>query len=157
VRKRLSYRVEIEDAARRAIEEHARESSDGIETGGILLGRGPKTDGLIHVEIAGDPGPEAERHAAFFLRDLKHAQALATRAWKDRRAIWVGEWHTHPHGGPAPSPVDLSTYARLLSAWALEFEVFVAIIVVADEENSWKTPRLCPWTLAIDALPARDP
>lgn len=152
MREQLSYRVEIRDEARQNIEQLARESSDGNETGGILLGRGPDPAGGIHVEIAGDPGPNADRRPDFFLRDLAHAQLLATRAWEEQRAIWVGEWHTHPEGGPAPSPVDLATYARLLSASALEFEVFVSVIVIPDEAEGWAKPGLYPWTLAVDAI-----
>ncbi|HEY8465211.1 MAG TPA: Mov34/MPN/PAD-1 family protein [Solirubrobacterales bacterium] len=156
MREQPNYRIEVKDEARRSIEHLARESSDGNETGGILLGRGPDAGGEIHVEIAGDPGPNADRRPDFFLRDLAHAQLLASRAWEERRAIWVGEWHTHPEGGVAPSPVDLATYARLLSASALEFEVFVSVIVVPDEAEGWSMPRLHPWTLAIEAIQSAD-
>lgn len=81
----------------------APESADGRETGGILLGRGPDADGVVRVEIAGDAGPRADRRPDFFLRDLSHARELADGAWKRSRAVWVGEWHTHPTGGPEPS------------------------------------------------------
>jgi integrative and conjugative element protein (TIGR02256 family) len=156
VRDHRSYGIEIELEARREIVQLARQSSDGRETGGILLGRGPDAAGIVRVEIAGDPGPKADRRPDHFLRDLEHAQALATRAWEEGRAVWVGEWHTHPHGGTGPSPIDLATYAQLLSASALEFEVFVAVIVVADEAGGWAAPRLCPWTLSVEALPNLD-
>jgi integrative and conjugative element protein (TIGR02256 family) len=152
----LIYRVELREGARRAIERLAKESQDGSETGGILLGHGPEADGHIQVETAGDPGPHADRRPDYFLRDLQHAQQLAERAWEKQKAIWIGEWHTHPMGGEAPSPVDLATYARLLSLSTLEFDVFVSVIVVPHARKSWEKPQLHPWVLSISQIPASE-
>ena len=140
--------------ARERIVQLAPASEDGLETGGILLGRGPGEDGIVHVELAGDAGPGAERRSDFFLRDLAHARSLAEEAWVGSRAIWVGEWHTHPLGGRAPSSSDLDTYGRLLAASALEFELFVSIIVTAEEDRGWAAPRLCPWLLELRQRPS---
>ena len=141
--------IEIAPRARDRIRRLASESSDGRETGGILLGRGPDDAGVVRVEIAGDHGPAADRRPDFFLRDLAHARALADEAWQQSRAIWVGEWHTHPTGARAPSASDLSTYTRLLAASALEFESFVSIIVIPDAVDGWANPRLWPWLLEL--------
>ena len=35
----------------------------------------------------------------------------------------------------------------LLSAAALEFEMFVSVIVVPDEDQGWEQPQLFPWVL----------
>jgi integrative and conjugative element protein (TIGR02256 family) len=142
--------IRIADPASAAIAQLAAESADGRETGGILLGRGPGADGVLHVEIAGDAGPRAIRRSDFFLRDLEHARKLADAAWEGSRAIWIGEWHTHPCGGPEPSASDLQTYARLLAAQALEFEVFAAVIVVPHAHGGWSDPQAWPWLLRID-------
>lgn len=149
------YTIELGNRARTAIETLGRESEDGNETGGILLGFGPDEDGIVHVVLAGDAGPRAQRRPGFFLRDLEHARAIAQRAWDESRAIWIGEWHTHPMGGNTPSPVDLGTYVRLLGASALEFEVFVSIIVTPDPQHGWAEPKLWPWLLQVGEL-ARD-
>lgn len=141
--------IEIAEQANAAITGLASASKDGRETGGILLGRGPDANGVIHVEIAGDPGPAAERRPDFFLRDLGHARELAEEAWNTSQAIWVGEWHTHPLGGRAPSPSDLHTYATLLSAADLDFKLFVAIIVIPGKEGEWDNSELCPWLLRL--------
>ncbi|MDQ1684999.1 MAG: hypothetical protein QOC82_1736 [Frankiaceae bacterium] len=63
--------VVLSAAAHESIREHAPESADGRETGGILLGhlRGD----VANVEHAGDAGPKAVRTPTFFLRDLRHA------------------------------------------------------------------------------------
>lgn len=137
--------ITILPAARDRICELAVESQDGYETGGILLGRGSDADGAIVVERAGDSGPHAERRTDYFLRDLEHAQQLADKAWEEDRAVWVGEWHTHPTGILTPSPRDLVTYAGLLSDPELAFDSFVSIIVVPDPD--WARPTLLTWVL----------
>jgi integrative and conjugative element protein (TIGR02256 family) len=141
-----NYSVDIRREAAARIAQLAGASADGTETGGILLGRGPDTNGVIAVEKAGDPGPNADRRPEFFLRDLTHAQELAAQAWKRDKAIWVGEWHTHPEGPIQPSPRDLNTYVALMTDASLEFKAFVSIIVIPDP--SWQQPRLLPWVLA---------
>lgn len=128
----------------------ARESDDGRETGGILVGRGPGADGVVHVEIAGDPGPEAIRRPDFFLRDLEHARRLADDAWERTQAVWVGEWHTHLKREPQPSQADLSTYVRLLATAGLDFVVFSSLIVIPDAEGGWAAPQIWPWLLELD-------
>lgn len=143
--------LEVSPNARAAIERLATESADGRETGGILLGRGPDSAGLVCVEIAGDAGPNAKRHRAFFSRDLAHARALARSAWDQSRAVWVGEWHTHTFGPPEPSQRDLATYAHLLEAPQLEFQVFVSIIVAAGSHNNWDDPVPHSWLIAREA------
>lgn len=141
--------VEILPEARRRICELAAQSEDGRETGGILLGRGPDDHGVITVEHAGEPGPEAQRQTDFFLRDLAHAKRLAEAAWQNDEAVWIGEWHTHPTGLKAPSPRDLVTYAGLLVDPELSFTAFVSVLVVPDPD--WASTRLLTWILGTTA------
>ena len=143
--------IEICEMARDVICKLATRSTDGMETGGILLGRGPEPDGLIAAEIAGDPGPKAIRKADYFLRDLEHAQGLAMEAWDTSRAVWIGEWHTHLNGSPAPSTSDLGTYLRLLAASELAFTHFLSIIVTDDGAGDWMRPELSPWVMELDS------
>jgi integrative and conjugative element protein (TIGR02256 family) len=145
--------VAITPDVERQIRELARASEDRSETGGILLGRGPDERGVIHVEHAGEPGEHAERRPDYFLRDRAHAEHLADAAWTDSRAVWVGEWHTHPTGPPIPSMRDLVTYAGLLDDPELAFEAFVTMIVVPHESKRWEAPRLLMWVLASRAEP----
>jgi integrative and conjugative element protein (TIGR02256 family) len=145
--------VVVVPEAERRIRALAAESEDGRETGGILLGRGPDAENVITVERAGDPGSGAERRPDYFLRDLAHACALADAVWQETKAVWVGEWHTHPTGPAAPSARDLVTYAALLADPDLSFGTFVSIIVVPDPD--WKNPRLLTWVLGSTAAPGR--
>lgn len=142
--------MRIAASAERAIMAFARESEDGRETGGILVGRGPGADGVVHVEVAGDAGPRAIRRSDFFLRDLAHARQLADDAWERTGAVWVGEWHTHLKREPQPSQADLSTYVRLLAIAELNFVVFTSLIVIPDVERGWAAPQIWPWLLELN-------
>ncbi len=145
--------IEIATEACAAMMRLAYESSDGLETGGILLGRGPDGRGVISIEIAGERGPRAERRADYFLRDLEHAQMLAATAWERSRAVWVGEWHTHPKGPAEPSTSDLATYRNLLGSAELQFESFVSLILRPDEQLAWRRPHMSRWLLELAASP----
>jgi hypothetical protein len=76
---RISLVVLLADAATTMRDEAVR-SSDGNETGGLLLGR-VEPNGTAKVRHAGGPGPAAVRSPAFFLRDLYHAQRTAANAF----------------------------------------------------------------------------
>jgi integrative and conjugative element protein (TIGR02256 family) len=145
----MSIDIEFAPGVAEQISELAALSEDGRETGGILLGRGPRDEERIEILNAGDPDPRAIRRPDFFLRDLEHAKDLAERDWRDSRAIWVGEWHTHLNRVPAPSRADLATYVRLLGGAELEFELFVSVIVTAGKDDDWRNPELFPWVMAI--------
>jgi integrative and conjugative element protein (TIGR02256 family) len=150
----LTYSVNIAPEVERRIRELACASADSRETGGILLGRGPEENGVIHIEEAGEPGDHAERRRDFFLRDRAHAEALAAEAWERSRAIWVGEWHTHPMGPGTPSSRDLVTYSGLLDDAELAFEALVSVIVVPDADAAWERSRLLVWVLESRQAPA---
>ena len=120
--------VDLSETAAATIAHEARRSADGNETGGLLLGE-LHDDGHYDVRHAGDPGPHAIRQPAFFLRDLAHAQHLATATWTLDRSQWIGEWHTHPRGPAHPSGTDLTTYGHLLDDPDLVFTAILSIIV----------------------------
>ena len=144
----MTLQVALRPPARHAIRELARESQDGRETGGILLGRGPNPAGVVEIIQAGDPGPNAIRCADRFMRDLEHAQRLAHDAWETHAIEWIGEWHTHPTSGPTPSQRDLTTYVELLRDENLGFSIFVSVIVTPDPDEGWNEPTLTTWVLA---------
>lgn len=126
------------------IAHEAHASTDGTETGGILLGT-TERDAIV-VRHAGRPGPRAIRRPDFFQRDLPHAQSFADRAFAHNHSIWIGEWHTHVHAPPRPSSRDLATYQTLLADPELAFDYLVAIIL-ADTTNDWHEPQLTGWII----------
>lgn len=85
------------------------------ESGGILLGsvRGP------HLEITAftSPAPADERTMSRFVRQDRAHQVAANDAWmrSAHQVGFIGEWHTHPFGGPAPSRIDRASWARLVA------------------------------------------
>ena len=142
----IPKKIILMKAAVSVIVDAARASTDGLETGGILLGAAEPN--AIVVRHAGRPGPRAIRRPDFFQRDLQHAQSFADQAFALDHSIWIGEWHTHLHAPPRPSTRDLATYQILLSDPELAFDYFVAIIL-ADSTKDWRTPQLTAWLVTL--------
>jgi integrative and conjugative element protein (TIGR02256 family) len=136
----LTPRVVLAESAHASIEDVCAEATDGLETGGILLGH-QHADGHLTVTVAGDPGPRAERGRRSFRRDPDHARSLAGAAYAHDRSVWIGDWHTHPLGPEHPSPVDLRSYVALLSDQDLGFDEFLSIIAVPSAPR----PLLWSW------------
>lgn len=130
-------------AASDSIAAYSAASSDGLETGGLLLGH-LHDDGVV-VRYAGGPGPAAQREPTRFRRDLAFARGLADAAWKLDRSIWIGEWHTHPNASPVPSDIDMETYARHLNDPDLTLPTFLSLIVTAAPD--WRQPVVTAWTV----------
>ncbi len=123
-----------------AIRRESLASSDGNETGGILLGH--DNGATLMITAAGDPGPDAKRSQTAFTRDVAHAQALADTAYEYDCSLWIGEWHTHPRGPTAPSMTDLATYMSLLSDPRLGFARVLSVLVTPDAQRRWVDPRM---------------
>lgn len=104
-----------------------------LETGGILLGHHPTDVTSRRIVVAGDPGANAIHEPRRFHRDTAHARALADAAWRRRRAIWIGEWHTHPGGGLRPSEGDMRSYLTHLYDPDLGFDEFLSLIAARSE------------------------
>jgi integrative and conjugative element protein (TIGR02256 family) len=124
----------------------AAAASDGLETGGILLGTDNGLAGAITVRHCGSPGPAAVRRRGYFRRDLAHAAALAAEAAEEDGSVWIGEWHTHNIGMPEPSERDLRSYRALLDDPELGFARILSVIVLADTTSGWQRPQLHAWS-----------
>ncbi|HEY5052927.1 MAG TPA: Mov34/MPN/PAD-1 family protein [Solirubrobacterales bacterium] len=133
----MSGAVVISERVMDEVRNMARDSEDGSETGGILLGF-EEIDGSFWVTEAGGPGPLAERSPTYFCRDLDHAEVIAERAFSIDGSQWVGDWHTHPGGPNALSHVDLRSYREVLVN--SDLEVFLAILLRPGLKG-WQQPR----------------
>ena len=119
------------------------------ETGGILIGslRGP------HIECADftTAGP-SDVHGIyhFTLQDRRH-QRTAEEAWSksENTVSFIGTWHTHPSGRPAPSSTDIASWMKLVRT-AKHPMLF---LVVAP--NSWAGYRITPETSRGGVRPLR--
>lgn len=136
--------IHIHRAALDLIGQVARESCDGLETGGILLGH--DLGEFIEVTVAGAPGPAAIRQPTRFRRDLAHAQRLSDDAYETDGSVWLGEWHTHPTNLAIPSELDHRSYAEMLADPELGFTQFLCLIVTPGQD-AWGTPLLWPWVV----------
>lgn len=106
------------------------------EVGGILLGsyRGP------HIEIVDltEPGSGDISSTFSFNRRDKCHQAAAMRAWTESlgTVTYLGEWHTHPAGGPHPSAVDLENWHAVAN------QVQNAMLFIIASPKGWQ-PYVC--------------
>ncbi|MDN3357641.1 ThiF family adenylyltransferase [Actinomadura sp. DC4] len=87
-----------------------------IETGGMLLGRIDDACRVVYVTYAESPPPDSERSTHRFSHGLQGVEQLVAdyRLAGDGRIRFVGMWHTHPGGGPAPSKMDQNAMEVLL-------------------------------------------
>jgi integrative and conjugative element protein (TIGR02256 family) len=123
----IPSRATVRESAVNVIVQEVSAGNAGMETGGILLGR--LASGGYLVSFAGGPGPDAIHKRDFFLRDLSHAQSLATDAWNADGSQWIGDWHTHPQGPLMPSAADLRSYRQHLKDPELGFTSFLSVVV----------------------------
>jgi integrative and conjugative element protein (TIGR02256 family) len=127
-----------------AMFEQERAKSGGqTESGGILIGsyRGP------HMEITGFTKPakkDLRQPYRFVKQDPRHQRA-ATRAWlaSDGKDTYIGEWHTHPLGGPKPSTIDAATWRGLV---ATTKRTMIFVIVAPDGWALFRSQRRFIWT-----------
>jgi integrative and conjugative element protein (TIGR02256 family) len=125
---------------------YARDSSDGLETGGILLGNDHGLGGDFVVTLCGDAGSAAVRRRNRFRRDVAHAQRLADEAFDRDGSAWIGEWHTHVVGDEVPSKADVRTYRGLLEDPDAQLNRLLTIIVRPHEEDGWCQPAMFAWS-----------
>lgn len=83
------------------------------ETGGILVGR--HTDDTVTVLAVSDAGRNAVSEPTRFERDGAHCQAFLERTVAELGpgVDYVGEWHSHPDGSPAPSSRDTQSFIEI--------------------------------------------
>ncbi|OME64248.1 hypothetical protein BSK65_29385 [Paenibacillus odorifer] len=103
------------------------------EAGGILLGR-IYQDGKVIVEQISTPGRYDKSGKYFFERNVKYAQQIVNKAWKDSNGEiqYLGEWHTHPEMNPTPSSVDHKLLKGMINDSKLEIDFLFLVIVGID-------------------------
>jgi integrative and conjugative element protein (TIGR02256 family) len=103
----------LRHGVRERLATEAARCSGRPEVGGILIGcyRGRDID--IR-DYTGRGDADVSALFSFVRMDPSHQRA-ATAAWSTsgQTDTFVGEWHTHPFGEPAPSSVDTATWRRL--------------------------------------------
>ena len=111
--------------------------ADGVETGGILLGR--YTPGLDCAEVTMLTGAPADSRAGrtWFHRGTAGLQRLVGRLWRDRREYYLGEWHYHPGAAPTPSGTDVTQMQMIARDPARACPEPILVIVGGHPAGDW--------------------
>lgn len=85
-----------------------------IETGGVMAGF-VDSAGNIKVSHVSGPGPKAIQSATKFEKDVQFCQQFLDElyAQQGEKAIYVGEWHSHPSVNNRPSGTDIKSLSQI--------------------------------------------
>jgi integrative and conjugative element protein (TIGR02256 family) len=119
------------------------------ETGGILLGYRGGADELVVTTVIG-PGPNAHHSRYAFSPDHDFQEREVARIYRESGRNWnyLGDWHSHPGGGPRLSGTDRGTIARIASSEEARAPEPLMLVVCGSPENGWHvTPyrSRCRW------------
>ncbi len=84
------------------------------ETGGILVGH--YNDALDHAVVTDASGrpTDSKSGRTWLVRGTSGLQGWLDRLWSSgKRRYYLGEWHFHPGGPPAPSPTDVEQMGKI--------------------------------------------
>lgn len=118
-------------------------SREPLETGGMLLGwQGPDDRaGIVVARVLG-PGPRAKHRRTRFVPDDRwQRRALAELYERSGRVLrYLGDWHSHPGGGSAPSARDLRTAKKIARRRSARVAAPLTLILAGSAEEEWR-PR----------------
>ena len=99
------------------------------EAGGILLGK--VYNDLIIIDQISEPSIKDRSGRFYFIRNVKRAQSIVDRAWKESNGerIYLGEWHTHPEDIPTPSRDDKLLLKNMLKHSRMEINFLFMFII----------------------------
>lgn len=111
--------------------------ADGVETGGILLGRyTPELDSAEVTVVTGAPA-DSRAGRTWFHRGTVGLQRLVGRLWRDQREYYLGEWHYHPSAAPTPSGTDVTQMRMIATDPARACPEPILVIVGGDPAGDW--------------------
>jgi integrative and conjugative element protein (TIGR02256 family) len=116
------YQVRIspdaEAAMRAAIAASITPGQRQAETGGLLFGERDDAAGIVWVSQATGPPADSQASEHGFVCGTAGVAAFARRLDRSSNGAvrFVGMWHTHPDGAPAPSPTDHAAMAAIMAA-----------------------------------------
>jgi integrative and conjugative element protein (TIGR02256 family) len=110
------------------------------ETGGMLVGyEGDERPEEVVVTSLIAGGPNASHREYTFRPDGRWQRKELARLYaaSGRVMTFIGDWHSHPHGLPLPSPTDLKTAARTAANKRARAPRPLTLIVGRDKEGDW--------------------
>ena len=112
-------------------------SSNGMETGGILVGfYSPKHDDAIVTDISIPPS-DSKRSRASFVRGTAGLQVWLNALWTREQQFYLGEWHFHPSASPHPSADDIQQMRFNAEKENLQCPEPVLLIVGGTPPHEW--------------------
>ncbi len=128
--------------------------SNGLETGGILIGRYNEEHNRAIVCTATGPPPDSQHFFARFLRGISGLQRLLNGLWNDKeRTFYLGEWHHHPLAIPTPSPHDIAQMRQIARDHRYACPEPILVIVSISTTADWHlTAHVFTQTDAVIAL-----
>lgn len=118
----------------------ATESYGEFETGGMLVGyESPEDAHAVVVTGLIEGGPNARQGQNFFHPDGRWQRTELARVYErsGRVETFLGDWHSHPHGLPLPSPTDLRTAARTAANKRARAPRPLTLIVGRHADENW--------------------
>jgi integrative and conjugative element protein (TIGR02256 family) len=140
--------VFITEKARDAILAEVQ-SSLAAETGGILLGYIDGNRTAVVLRATG-PGPNAQKSASGFDRDVEFVQAELDSASRELgpQGLYIGEWHSHLEKAPEPSPRDVMSMCGIAEAPNYATRCPVLIIAGLDPQLA-KVSTIKTWAFPV--------
>ena len=109
------------------------------ETGGVVLGyETADADASVITHLIGS-GPKATRSRSEFVPDGRWQEREIARIYREsnRRATYLGDWHSHPAGVAAPSRKDQRT-AATIAAHSEARAPRPLMLIVAKANDGWR-------------------
>ncbi len=107
------------------------------ETGGILIGR-YDAEGWVAEVIEATSKPRGSRAGWWwFRRGTSGLRELLAARWADGYH-YLGEWHYHPNGSPAPSGTDIVSMREISVDPAYQCPEPILVIIGGRPPQQWK-------------------
>lgn len=114
------------------------ENSEGIETGGIFVGHYSSGHDCAIVTDCSSAPQDSSAGITHFYRGIKGLKKWLLRLWRGReKQYYLGEWHYHPKGSPAPSSTDIKQMKKIASDPSYHCPEPVLFIIGGDSSNGW--------------------
>jgi integrative and conjugative element protein (TIGR02256 family) len=115
------------------------------ETGGALLGWRDPGESVIAAVLG--PGPRARHGLRSFEPDAEWQNEQGQRLYVEsgRTVAYLGDWHSHPHGGAVPSGQDRETAEMIATDPA--FRAPRPLYAIASKP--WRALRRRAWQLTV--------
>lgn len=130
------YTVSFSESTIEAMLNWCKEAN-GMETGGILLGRYSADLKCAEISRAIGPTSDSSSGQTWFVRGIRKLNRLLCRLWTLRKDYYLGEWHYHPNASPTPSNLDISQLETIARCRKYKCPEPILVIVGGDPQGHW--------------------